>query len=137
MEERIQVKARGLRAFEVSNILDDNRLQVIKRQPGVLAVIAFYEGFPVRSVGKDDFEQVAAIAEDIIRAGERIASDMRMGVLDQIVLEAGKKKCIVFPYGDLALCIITLADANLGLVRLAIRQLKEMEHSHDKDNLGR
>jgi len=128
IEERISAEARGLRVVEVSDLLDDNKLQVIKRQPGVLAVLAFYEGFPVKSIGNGDFEQVAAVAEDILRAGERTANDMRMGTLDQIVLEAGEKKCIIAPHGDLALCTITRADANLGMVRLAIRQLQRMKH---------
>lgn len=118
---------RELRVEEVSHLLDDNRLQIIKRQPGVLAVIAFYEGFPVKSVGNGDFELVAAIAEDFLRTGERITADMRMGVLDQIILEAGEKKCIIVPYGDLSLCMVTRSDANLGLIRLAIKHLQAME----------
>ena len=120
-------ETRESRVAKVSHLLDDKRLQVIQRQPGILAVLAFYEGFPVKSIGNGDFEQVAAIAEDFLRAGERITNDMRMGVLDQITLEAGDKKCIIVPYGDLSLCIITRADANLGLIRLAIRHLQGME----------
>lgn len=116
-----------VRVAEVSHLLDDNRLQVIQRQPGVHAVLAFYEGFPVKSIGNGDFELVAALAEDFLRAGERIATDMRIGLLDQITLEAGEKKCIIVPYGDLTLCIITGAGANLGLIRLAIRHLQVME----------
>jgi predicted regulator of Ras-like GTPase activity (Roadblock/LC7/MglB family) len=127
MAGQMPAETRESRVAEVSHLLDDNRLQVIKRQPGVIAVIAFYEGFPVKSVGNGDFEQVAAVAEDFLRAGERITTDMRMGVLDQITLEAGEKKCIIVPYGDLALCMITRADANLGLIRLAIQHLRAME----------
>ncbi len=124
---RMPAEKRELRVEEVSHLLDDNRLQIIKRQPGVLAVIAFYEGFPVKSVGNGDFELVAAIAEDFLRTGERITADMRMGVLDQIILEAGEKKCIIVPYGDLSLCMVTRSDANLGLIRLAIKHLQAME----------
>lgn len=122
------------RGAEVSHLLDDTRLGVIKRQPGVLAVIAFDEGFPVKSVGNGDFEQVAAVAEDFLRAGERITCDMRMGLLDQIILEAGEKKCIIVPYGDLSLCVLTRADANLGLIRLAIRHLQsaELDRNNEK-----
>ena len=97
------------------------------RQPGVLAIIAFDEGFTVKSIGKGDFEQVAAIAEDFLRAGEKITSDMKMGVLNQITLEGREKKCIIAPYGDLFLCLITTSDANLGLIRLAIRHLQPIE----------
>ena len=46
---------------------------------GVVAVSAFYEGFPVQSLGEGDFEHVAARAEDLLRAGIRIAQDMNLG----------------------------------------------------------
>jgi predicted regulator of Ras-like GTPase activity (Roadblock/LC7/MglB family) len=115
------------RVVKVSHLLDEKRLNVIQRQPGVLSVIAFDEGFPVKSMGKEDFEQVAAIAEDFLRTSERVTSDMRMGVLNQITLEGREKKCIIVPYGDLSLCLITTSDANLGLIRLAIRHLQAME----------
>jgi predicted regulator of Ras-like GTPase activity (Roadblock/LC7/MglB family) len=114
------------RIAKVSHLLDEKRLNVILRQPGVLAIIAFDEGFTVKSIGKGDFEQVAAIAEDFLRAGEKIISDMKMGVLNQIILEGREKKCIIAPYGDLSLCLITTSDANLGLIRLAIRYLQPL-----------
>jgi predicted regulator of Ras-like GTPase activity (Roadblock/LC7/MglB family) len=112
------------RAARMSHLLDDKRLESIQRQPGILAVLAFYEGFAVKSAGSGDFEQVAAVAEDFLRSGEKIVSDMRMGKLSQITLEAGDKKCIVVPYGDLFLCLLTRADVNLGLIRLMIRHLQ-------------
>jgi predicted regulator of Ras-like GTPase activity (Roadblock/LC7/MglB family) len=110
----------------ISHLLDDKRLEAIQRQTGVLAVLAFYEGFAVKSVGNGDFDQVAAAAEDFLRSGEKIVSDIRMGRLSQITLEAGDKKCIVVPCGDLFLCILTRADVNLGLIRLMIRNLQSM-----------
>jgi predicted regulator of Ras-like GTPase activity (Roadblock/LC7/MglB family) len=113
-----------IRAARMSRLLDDKRLESIQRQPGVLAVLAFYEGFAVKSVGSGDFEQVAAVAEDFLRAGEKIVSDMKMGSLSQITLEAGDKKCIVVPYGDLFLCLLTRGDVNLGLIRLMVRHLQ-------------
>jgi predicted regulator of Ras-like GTPase activity (Roadblock/LC7/MglB family) len=115
------------RMARISHLLDDKRLESIQRQPGVLAVLAFYEGFAVKSIGSGDFEQVAAAAEDFLRTGEKIISDMKMGVLSQITLEAGEKKCIVVPYGDLFLCLLTKADVNLGLVRLMIRHIQSMD----------
>jgi len=78
-------------------------------------------------MGSEDFEQVAAVAEDFLRAGEKMAGDMKIGALGQIILEAGERKCIIVPYGDLFLCLFTRADANLGLIRLALRNLQEME----------
>ncbi len=124
---RMPAEERESRVAKVYHLLDEKRLDVIRRQPGVLSVIAFDEGFPVKSMGKGDFEQVAAIAEDFLRTGERVTSDMRMGVLNQITLEGGEKKCIIVPYGDLSLCMITTSDANLGLIRLAIRHIQALE----------
>ena len=118
---------RDARVAKVSHLLEDQRLLRIQKQPGVLAVIAFFEGFAVKSMGSGDFEQVAAIAEDLLRAGEKMAGDMKIGALGQIILEAGERKCIIVPYGDLFLCLFTRADANLGLIRLALRNLQEME----------
>lgn len=112
---------------KVSHLLEDDRLHCVLKQPGVLAVLAFFEGFPVKSMGSGDFEQVAAVAQDFLRAGEKLACDMKMGGLGQITLEAGERKCIVVPYGDLFLCLLTRADANLGLIRLAIRNLQAKE----------
>jgi predicted regulator of Ras-like GTPase activity (Roadblock/LC7/MglB family) len=118
---------RGVRVGKVSHLLEDKRLLGIQKQPGVLAVIAFFEGFPVKSTGSGDFEQVAAVAEDFLRAGKKMARDMKMGGFGEIILEASERKCIIVPYGDLFLCLFTRADANLGLIRLAIRNLQAME----------
>jgi predicted regulator of Ras-like GTPase activity (Roadblock/LC7/MglB family) len=56
-----------------------------------------------------------------------MTGNLKMGGLGQITLEAGEKKCIIVPYGDLFLCLLTRADTNLGLIRLAIRNLQAME----------
>ena len=119
------------RDARIVHLLDDQRLWDIQKLPGVLAVIAFYEGFPVKSTGSGDFEQVAAAAEDFLRAGERLAREMKLGEFCQIILEAGEKKCIIAPYGDLFLCLITRADTNLGLIRLAIRNLQARIYTKD------
>lgn len=96
-------------------------LEQVARQPGVIAVSVFHEGFALQSLGTADFEQVAAIAEDLLRAGTRITADMAMGDLSQMILETPAGKLIIAPYGDLSLCILAKPDANLGLIRLSIR----------------
>lgn len=115
------------RVAKVAHLMDEQRLLNIQKQPGILAVLAFYEGFPLFSAGNGDFEQIAAIAEDFLRAGKKITQDMRMGTLGQITLEAGEKKCIIVPHGDLSLCLVTQSDINLGMVRLAIRTLQKAD----------
>lgn len=103
--------------------LNEDGLEYIVEQPGVVAASAFFEGFPVLSAGDGDFEQVAAIAEDLLRAASTIATDLGLGSLDQMILETSKGKFIIAPHGDLSLCVKTASDAHLGLIRLAIRNI--------------
>ncbi|NLM30088.1 MAG: roadblock/LC7 domain-containing protein [Methanomicrobiales archaeon] len=103
--------------------LDAGYLERIARQPGVIAVSAFHEGFALQSLGSADFEQVAAVAEDLLRAGTRITGDMDMGDLSQVILETLAGKLIIAPYRDLSVCVLAGPDANLGLIRLSIRSM--------------
>jgi predicted regulator of Ras-like GTPase activity (Roadblock/LC7/MglB family) len=104
---------------------DEGKLNNILRQPGVLAVSAFFEGFPVQSFGDADFEQVAAMAEDLLRAGMKMIANMRIGRLEQMLLETTEGKFIIAPFGDLYLCLYTAPEANLGLIRLALHSLHQ------------
>jgi predicted regulator of Ras-like GTPase activity (Roadblock/LC7/MglB family) len=104
--------------------LDESTLTKIISQPGVVAVSAFYEGFPVQSLGEGDFEHVAARAEDLLRAGTKIAQDMNLGQPNQLILETADNKFIIAPCGDLFICIITRADVQLGLIRVLIRSIQ-------------
>jgi predicted regulator of Ras-like GTPase activity (Roadblock/LC7/MglB family) len=105
-------------------LIDEKALQKVLRQPGVIAVSTFFEGFAVQSVGRADFEQVAANAEDLFRAGKKIAREIDIGPLNQILLETGKGKLIIAPHGDLNIAVFTGPDANLGLIRMAIKGLQ-------------
>ena len=105
-------------------LLDERMIQKILKQPGVIAVSTFFEGFAVQSAGRADFEQVAANAEDLFRAGKKIAREIDIGPLNQIILETGKGKLVIAPHGDLNVCIFTEPDANLGLIRVAIRSMQ-------------
>ncbi len=106
-------------------LLDESKLNKILIQPGVLAVSAFFEGFPVQSLGDADFEHVAASAEDFARAGTKIAQEMDIGHLDQLILETPSNKFIIAPCGDLYLCIFTRADAQLGLIRVVLKSIQK------------
>lgn len=106
-------------------LLDENKLNKILSQPGVLAVSAFFEGFPVQSLGDADFEHVAASAEDFARAGTKIAQEMDIGQLDQLILETPTNKFIIAPCGDLSICIFTRADAQLGLIRVVLKSIQK------------
>lgn len=104
--------------------LDVSSLTRLASQPGVIAVSAFYEGFPVQSLGSADFEHVAARAEDLLRTGTKIAEEMELGRTSQLILETDDNKFIIAPCGDLFLCIITRADAQLGLIRVLIKSIQ-------------
>jgi predicted regulator of Ras-like GTPase activity (Roadblock/LC7/MglB family) len=124
-KERLLLEAGESHIPEIPDLLDESKLKKILKQPGVIAVSAFSEGFAVHSLGEADFDQVAAMAEDLLRAGTKIASDIRLGKIDQIILETGAGKLIIAPYGDLYLCVFTGPDANIGLIRMAIRILQD------------
>lgn len=104
--------------------LDQSKLQKILNQPGVIAVSAFFEGFPVQSMGDADFEHVAASAEDFMRAGVKIAEEMKAGPLEQMILETNEHKFIIAPCGDLFLCVFTTADTQLGLIRVVLKSIQ-------------
>lgn len=104
--------------------LDQSTLKKILSQPGVIAVSAFFEGFPVQSMGDADFEHVAASAEDFMRAGVKIAEEMSAGPLEQMILETAENKFIIAPCGDLFLCVFTTADTQLGLIRVVIKSIQ-------------
>lgn len=105
-------------------LLDEKNIRKIASQPGVIAVSAFFEGFPVQSIGDADFEHVAALAEDLMRAGAKIAQEMKVGNLDQLILETAENKFIIAPCGDLFLCVFTTSDAQLGLIRVVLKSIQ-------------
>jgi predicted regulator of Ras-like GTPase activity (Roadblock/LC7/MglB family) len=104
--------------------LDQSKLKKILSQPGVIAVSAFFEGFPVQSMGDADFEKVAASAEDFMRAGVKIAQEMNAGPLDQMILETAENKFIIAPCGDLFLCVFATADTQLGMIRVVLKSIQ-------------
>ena len=109
---------------ELPHRLDRKTLKKIKNLTGVIAVSAFFEGFPIQCVGDADFEHVAASAEDLMRAGTKIAKDMKIGFLDQMILETDENKFIIAPCGDIFMCIFTTADAHLGLIRVVLKSIQ-------------
>ncbi len=103
---------------------DEINMNRLANQDGVIAVSAFYEGFPVLSVGKADFEHIAALAEDLMRSGAKIAEEMKIGSPDQIILETPDNKLIIAPCRDLFLCVFTTSGANLGLIRVLLKNIQ-------------
>jgi len=124
-ETGCQVSEDCLKPAARTGSADRDSLDQIARQPGVIAVSVFHEGFAIQSLGSADFEYVAAVAEDLLRAGIHITADMEMGGLSQMILETPEGKLIIAPYGDLSICILAKPDANLGLIRLSIRGMQD------------
>lgn len=126
-DREIMRSPRDERAGRGLRLPDEARLQKIRNQPGVIAVSAFFEGFPVQSVGEEDFEHVAALSEDFLRAGSKVACELGIGNVDQLILETSQNKCIIAPCGDLSLCVLARSDAQLGLIRVLLQGIqKEM-----------
>jgi len=111
-------------ATKLPNPLDENRLKKMLSLYGIVAISTFYEGFAVQSLGDADFEHVAALAEDLLRAGIKIIREMKIGDLNQLILETGTNKIIIAPCGDLYLCVFAREDAQLGMLRVAIKNLQ-------------
>jgi len=107
-----------------TKFFDENILKKIKNLAGVIAVAAFFEGFSIQCIGDVDFEHVTASAEDLVRSGAKIARDLNIGSLDQMILETNENKFIIVPCGDLFLCVFTTADAHLGLIRVVLKNIQ-------------
>ncbi|KAF1075580.1 hypothetical protein MKMG_01706 [Methanogenium sp. MK-MG] len=126
IRENWLVDHKSLPAEDETTLSNEEKLDRILRQPGVIAVSSFFEGFPINSRGDGDFEHAAAIAEDFLRAGAKISDDLGIGLLEQIILETPQGKCILAPFEDLYLVVLTSTDANLGLIRLAIKGVQKL-----------
>ena len=106
------------------DILKESTLNSVMRQPGVRAVSVIFEGFALQSVGDADFEHVAAVTEDLVRAGSKMTSDLMMGRLNQLLLETDEGKLIVAPANELFICVLAENTANLGLIRLSLQAIQ-------------
>jgi len=109
---------------DTETLVTEETLLSIAKQRGVIVVSAFFEGFPVQSVGIGDFEYEAAIAEDLLRAGKKISDDLGIGPLDQMIIETPKGKYLIAPYHDLSLFVHATPDAHLGMIRLALKGIQ-------------
>ena len=104
--------------------LNQTTFERLKNLSGVIAVSTFSEGFPIQCIGDADFEHTAASAEDLMRQATKISRDLKIGSLDQIILETNDNKFIIAPCGELHLCVFTTADAHLGLIRVVLKSIQ-------------
>ncbi len=109
-------------APEPARISYDTLLSTVIQMPGVLAAALVVDGLPIYQQGRHvDFEHIAVATEDMVRGGNKIATELQLGSAEQIILETPSHKAVIAPINDMFLCVLTAADANLGLVRLSIR----------------
>jgi predicted regulator of Ras-like GTPase activity (Roadblock/LC7/MglB family) len=111
-------------ASKYTEYLDQATLKKLKNLAGVIAVSTFYDGFPLQCIGDADFEHTAASAEDLMRQATKITQELKIGSLDQIILETDDNKFIIAPCGDLHLCVFTTSDAHLGLIRVVLKSIQ-------------
>ena len=104
----------------------ESMLSTVLLLPGVVAAALVADGFPIFQKGEQqvDFEHIAVATEDIVRSGTRIATELQLGSTEQIILETPDYKVIIAPIDDMFLCVLAKADANLGLVRLSIKNVQ-------------
>jgi predicted regulator of Ras-like GTPase activity (Roadblock/LC7/MglB family) len=107
-------------AMEDSEVAD---LGWILRRNGVIAASVFSDGFSVVALGDADFEAVAAIAEDALRAAGAIARTMDMGPFVQMTLQMEGKNVIIAPYRDSHICFLTSPKTHLGQIRGILQEL--------------
>ncbi len=100
----------------------DMLLSTVAQLPGIIAAALVADGLPVYQQGEQvDFEHIAVATEDMIRSGIRIATELQLGITEEIILETPSNKVVIAPVNDMFLCVLTTADTNLGLVRLSIK----------------
>lgn len=109
-------------APEPSRISYDVLLSMVTQLPGVMAAALVLDGLPIYQQGQHvDFEHIAVATEDMVRSGTKIATELQLGSAEQIILETPSNKVVIAPINDMFLCVLTAAEANLGLIRLSIK----------------
>ncbi len=107
---------------EPKRISYDLLLSTVTQLPGVTAAALVLDGLPIYQQGRQvDFEHIAVATEDMVRAGTKIATELQLGSAEQIILETPTNKVVIAPMNDMFLCVLTTAEANLGLIRLSIK----------------
>lgn len=121
-EEPATVVSEADDGSEIRTIPYETLLSAVVQMPGVMAAALVVDGFPIYQEGEQvDFEHIAVATEDMVRSGTRISTELQLGTTEQIILETPDHKVVISPINDMFLCVLTGADANLGLVRLSIK----------------
>ena len=105
------------------------RLKDLSRTEGVEAsAVVSIDGLTMASALPAGVEEdrVSAMSAAMLSLGERIASELGRGVLDDVYIEGDKGKVLVMAVGEEAvLTILARHDSKLGMVLLDMRRASE------------
>lgn len=105
------------------------RLKDLSRTEGIEAsAIVSIDGLTMASALPAGVEEdrVSAMSAAMLSLGERIASELGRGVLDDVYIEGDKGKVLVMAVGEEAvLTILARHDSKLGMVLLDMRRASE------------
>jgi predicted regulator of Ras-like GTPase activity (Roadblock/LC7/MglB family) len=122
LPQKTEASEEASSAPEPARISYDILLTTVTQLPGVIAAALVLDGLPIYQQGQHvDFEHIAVATEDMVRSGKKIATELQLGSAEQIILETPSNKVVIAPINDMFLCVLTAADANLGLIRLSIK----------------
>lgn len=103
--------------------------ELLKAEGVIAALISGKDGIIIASAGRTgtDFEALGAVATSGINALEVLGKESENGELDQVVAQYKKVYVILQVINlDIVLLVLASREANLGMVRLAIR--RKLEH---------
>ncbi len=97
--------------------------------PGIEAsVIVSVDGLSIASALPQDMEEdrVSAMSAAMLSLGERIASELRRGPLEQVYIKGANGYAILMSIGrEAVMTVLTRSDAKLGLILLDMRRATE------------
>ncbi|MCP4536007.1 MAG: hypothetical protein GY832_02575 [Chloroflexi bacterium] len=105
------------------------RLQDMQNTPDIeAAVLVSVDGLPIASSlpGGIEEDRVSAMSAAMLSLGERIASELGRGVLDEVYVRGKKGYVILRAVGEEAvLTVLARQEAKLGLLFLETRRASE------------
>ena len=98
------------------------RLEDLMRIGGVHACGVFVHGLPVDAITSTavDKEKLFAYAQDLINYSEKVAEGIGSNS-EFIMLEMNNEKLLVLPVDAGGVAVLTDRDANIGMVRVAMK----------------
>ncbi|MGF1504152.1 MAG: roadblock/LC7 domain-containing protein [Anaerolineae bacterium] len=107
----------------------EERLRSLAQTEGIEAsAVVSIDGLTMASALPANVEEdrVSAMSAAMLSLGERIASELGRGMLEQVYIQGGQGSVLVMAVGEEAvLTVMTTKEARLGLVLLDMRRASE------------